>query len=228
MQKSLNSRRSILNTVDQQTIGMVSPAEELTGTDYISTLRPPTIRQRKRQWEQKFRAKTYRGVSPQVHSAVKEAAADQHCSIDQAATAFLEYSLFCYRRGDLDLSLEPALQRGRWTLFPNSDPDGKASRKRRVWSERIWNLKPPKQKEDSKKSQSMTALVKPWKDWPWVGYRMPDAVVQAINELHTDKMVPMGEVVTRLLDHASRAYRAGRLVLTPDEPAQETSRVKSR
>jgi len=201
---------------------MASPAGKAAPNDFLSTLRPPTIRQRNRQWERQFRAKTYRGVSPQVHSAVKEAAADQNCSIDQAASAFLEYSLFCYRRGDRDLSLEPVLRRGRWTLFPIGDPDGEAPRNRMGWSEKIWDLKPPMQKSGSRKSQSTPELVKPWKDWPWVGYRLPGPVVQAVDELRTEKMVSAGEVVTRLLDHASRAYRAGRLVLTSYVPTQET------
>lgn len=182
--------------------------------DFLSTLRMPTTRRRNRRWEQKFKAKTYRGVSPQAHAAVKEAAANQGCSIDQAAVAFLEYALTCYQRGDRDLCLEPEFRCGRWTLYPEWFSHSKLPKNKVVWSENKWDLKPPKSREGIEKSDLDPAPIKPWKDWPWVSYRLPDTVVEAIDKLRIDRTVPAGEVVTRLLEHASRAYCTGRLVLT--------------
>jgi hypothetical protein len=184
--------------------------------DFLSTLRPPTTRRRKRQWEQQFKAKTYRGVSPQAHAAVKQAAADQGCSIDQAATIFLQYGLLCYRRGDKDLCLKPVFRHGRYTLFPDGETDSDAPQQRVGWKEKIWDLQPPRRKERPGRSPSGPVIVKPWKDWPWVGYRLPGGVVNAIDALRIEKMVPTGEVVTRLLEHSSWAYQTGRLILTPE------------
>lgn len=228
MLKSHPSRRNVLENPTGETLEnqLGDPSRSLSGTgsiDFLSTLRLPTARRRNRRWEQKFKAKSYRGVSPQVHAAIKEAAANQGCSIDQAAVAFLEYALSCYQRGDQDLCLEPKLRRGRWTLYPEWLNDSKPPKNKIVWSEKNWDLKPQKPKDRLEKNHLDLAPVKPWKDWPWVSYRLPDTIVKAIEELRIGIMVPSGEVVTRLLDHASRAYRSGRLVLTMDEPAQVTS-----
>jgi hypothetical protein len=219
MTKPSNSRRSILNTSVGETPGcqtgeMDSPTVKAASIDFLSTLRMPAIRQRKRQWEQQFKTKTYRGVSPQAHAAVKKAASEQGCSIDQAATAFLEYALYCHQRGDKNPSLEPVLRSGRWTLFPNSETTQSTPRIKVGWTERIWDLKPPNSMPKSNKIPANPALVKPWRDWPWVGYRLPGSVVLAVDRLRIDMMVPAGEVVTLLLGHAFQAYCTGRLVLT--------------
>jgi hypothetical protein len=128
----------------------------------------------------------------------------------------VEYALYCYRRSDRDLSLEPVLRRGRWTLYPDGEPDTEATRQGISWKEKIWDLQPPRRKERPGKSQSDPAMVKPWKDWPWVGYRLPGAVVKAIDALRIEKMGPAGEVVTQLLEHSSHAYQTGRLILIPE------------
>ena len=220
MAKRPHTRRSLRNAPVIESINFQAGEESTQLPDHpprdlISLLRPATIRQRKREWERSNKTKTYRGVSPLAHTAVKEAASENGCSIDQAATAFLEYAVYCQQRGDTDLSLEPVLRRGRWTLFPNNETGSASPRQKVGWSEKIWELKTPKTKDKSTKPAVNPAPVKPWRDWPWVGYRLPGAVVQAIDSLRFDKNVPAGEVVTRLLEHASKAYRAGRLVLTP-------------
>ena len=53
------------------------------------------------------------------------------------------------------------------------------------------------------------------KSVPAVSYRIPHGVHMDLCSLATDLAVPVGEVVTHLLRHGLKSYRAGRLKLTP-------------
>ena len=63
-------------------------------------------------------------------------------------------------------------------------------------------------------------MVRPWKDWPVVAYRLSDDLVQAVTGLCKSKAAARGEVLSRLLMYALDAYETGRLVLevVTDQP----------
>lgn len=162
---------------------------------------------RSRGWEASRRSEqvSYRGVPPKTHQAMKEIAESLEVRVDDVARAFLEFSLACYQRGEIEI--EPVLDAGRRTLFPT--PGG--WNQHAGWSEKRWNLepvhRPARKKADKEHSQAWRRLVT---------YRgIPQPIQNWVRSLQQQKQAPTGEIVTRLLHHALAAYQNGRLVLTP-------------
>ena len=182
--------------------------EESASDPHLSWLPTAEKRPRDRTWEQANPAMTFRGVPPELHTAIKEVAKDLQVNVDDVARAFLEYSLRCYEMGRL--RIEPVLHQ-KLTLFPEG--------RRAGWyeAEPGRGSPPVKTKKPSDKKN------KPWQFR--VSYRLPPEFRQVLRRLRQQKSVPVGELVTTLLDHALEAYHQGKLVLMPaakDEPALQT------
>jgi len=114
----------------------------------------------------------------------------------------------CYQRGDF--AIEPQLERGRRTLFPDAHGGSQAA----GWAERRGDPHPPAGRRVSKRRN-----LQAWRRL--VTYRgIPLFVQGSIRELHLEKQAPMGEIVTRLFQHALDAFRSGRLLLHPQPRAR--------
>ncbi len=183
-------------------------------TSVIEQLRVAEAKQRDRSWEKKTanRPTTYRGVPPKLQAAIKEIAADLQVNVDDVGRAFLEFGLQCYQQGEIRMTA--VLSNQRLTLFPATDAWG--SKPRPGWFEQVWKARSPDpgtKQRNRRKADASTE--KPWQ-WPRVSYRgLPDELKTAIQELHQQHHVPVGEVITLLLGHALDAYQSGRLVLNP-------------
>jgi hypothetical protein len=157
---------------------------------------PP--KERNREWEKHHKPKHYRGVPAEVRNRVKEVAQELGVSVDEAARAFIEYSLMCVQRGSLTLSGTPSQRRVRMTLYPFTGAG---------WAENGWTPNPPRRTR--KQSGQQPAL---WREAAY--YRLPDELHEQVKSLAKD-IYPVGEVVTVLLKHGIESYDNGVLVLTP-------------
>ena len=173
--------------------------DEQASDPHLSWL--PTVEKhaRDRRWEQAHQAMTFRGVLPPLHTAVKELAEHLQVNVDDVARAFLEYGLRCYELGRL--KVEPVLHE-KLTLFPEG--------KRPGWYEAVPENRAPRSAEKRATSKQKT---KPWQFR--VSYRLPLEIRLAVDKLRTQKNVPVGEIVSVLLDFALKAHQHGQLVLTP-------------
>jgi len=172
---------------------------------------------RRRDWEEQHKARAFRGVAPNVHAAIRAAAENEQYSVDEIAQAFLDFSLQCCRRGEIEL--QPVLSNQRRTLFPEAEQHGnKPGKKPRLqWTEKTWGLKPPKKRARNART-GMEG--RPWKDWPVVAYRLSSDLFNAIVQIGLDQDIRRGELVSKLLMHALDAYEVGRLVIV-SETAEE-------
>ena len=181
----------------------------------VEQLRLVEKKPRDRSWERLASNRTmlFRRVPPGLREAIKEIAESLHVRVDDVARAFLEFSLACYQEGDLQV--QPVLSEGQMTLFPITGENwGKSSRP--GWYEKVWEQQPPA--KTARRPRQDTAQEKPWK-WQ-VSYRgLPAALQAALREIHQANSIPLGDVATLFLGHALDAYRAGRLVLSP-QPRQ--------
>lgn len=173
--------------------------EQQSSDPHLSWLPTAEKRSRDRRWEQTHQAMTFRGVLPSLHTAIKELAEYLQVNVDDVARAFLEYSLRCYELGRL--KIEPVLHQ-KLTLFPEG--------KRAGWYEAGPGNRAP---SSSEKRATPKQKAKPWQFR--VSYRLPLEIRLAVDKLRTQKNVPVGEIVSVLLDYALKAYQRGQLVLTP-------------
>lgn len=204
----MTRRSALISSHFGQHIGPNNRPEESASDPHLSWLPTAEKRPRDRTWEQANPAMTFRGVPPELHKAVKEIAQDLQVNVDDVARAFLEYSLRCYELGRL--KIEPVLHQ-KLTLFPEGKCAG--------WYEAEPGTgNPPVKSKKPSPKQSKT--------WQFrVSYRLPPEFRQVLVRLRQQKNVPVGELVTTLLDHALQAYQQGQLVLVPaakDEPALQT------
>lgn len=188
------------------------PANRRGLTDLSETTMPDTTdlfaqpRTRTRTWDRCNRAHAFRGIPPNTQAAVRAVANNHTITVDQAAQALLSYALSCIWNGTL--KLEPVLEYGQSTLFPNT----RFSRSRKVvhWSEKSWGLTPPKKKPHKVKQEGE---VRPWRDWPVVAYRLEPETLERLSQLWKKHQLRRGEFVSYLLQHSLDAYESGKLVL---------------
>lgn len=155
---------------------------------------------RNRQWEKAHRPYRYVNVPLEVREEVLALAEHLHVPADDVAHAFFEYGFECIDEGKLQLKAQPNPLGRKMTLFLQKQVGA-------------WN-------EATGPQQDITARRKKrvernQKSVPAVSYRIPHGVHMDLCSLATDLAVPVGEVVTHLLRHGLKSYRAGRLKLTP-------------
>lgn len=175
-----------------------------TGDLHLGWLPAAEKSARDRRWEQDHPAATYRGVPPELHTQLKTIANELEVTLDDVARAFLEFGLWCFDQGELQI--EPVLNQ-KLTLFPKG---------KRGWYENGDASKPSAR---TKKRRAETPRA--WR-FPRVSYRLPTVVREQLDELRQQKHVPIGEVLTLLFSHALADYENGRLVLQP-QPRQPAS-----
>ncbi|MEA3351171.1 MAG: hypothetical protein U9Q82_11155 [Chloroflexota bacterium] len=161
----------------------------------------PEKRDRDRGWEKSNRAYSYRSVAPEIHKAILTLAEDLMVTVDEVAEAFVQYSIFCIERGELQVEAYIKPKARRMTLFP----DGEAG-----WQEVSWDPTSPTNK---KKRQNKNEKKQPWKKV--TSYRIDKKSHAIIRQLADEHNIPTGEVVTLLFGHSLNAYRSGKLLLKP-------------
>lgn len=106
---------------EQGKSGRRDPFALIGGEPAASLPGPEPKGRRNRQWEEEQRRGaycqvSYRAMPVEVRDQVRAVAAELYVSADQVARAFLEYAAAAYARGDL--VLEPVLDAGKLTLYP--------------------------------------------------------------------------------------------------------------
>ena len=155
---------------------------------------------RNRQWEKAHRPYRYVNVPLEVREEVLALAEHLHVPADDVAHAFFEYGLDHVDEGKLQLKAQPNPFGRKMTLFPQKQVG--------AWNEATGPQQdiPVRRKRKVERKQ---------KSIPAVSYRIPHGVHMELCSLAEGLAVPVGEVVTQLLRHGLKSYRAGRLKLTP-------------
>ncbi|MBK8783948.1 MAG: hypothetical protein IPO22_19650 [Anaerolineales bacterium] len=155
---------------------------------------------RNRQWEKAHRSYRYVNVPLEVREEVLALAEYLHVPADDVAHAFFEYGLDCVNEGKLQLKAQPNPLGRKMTLFPQKQVG--------AWEEAEGPQRdiPARRKRKVERKQ---------KSVPAVSYRIPHGVHMDLCSLAAELAVPVGEVVTHLLRHGLKSYRAGWLKLTP-------------
>ena len=95
------------------------PAEPSDAIPQILQRRPSRAK-RNRDWERTQYRVTYRGISPELHEALKAIAIELSVPVGDVARAFLEHGLEAYKSGDLVLAPRPRLSaHNNMTLYPS-------------------------------------------------------------------------------------------------------------
>lgn len=155
---------------------------------------------RNRQWEKTHRPYRYVNVPLEVREEVLALAEHLHVTADDVARAFFEYGLDRVDEGKLQLKTQPNPLGRKMTLFPQ--------RQAGAWEEAEGpqrDIPARRKRKNERRGKSI----------PAVSYRIPRSVHMDLSSLAMELAVPVGEVVTLLLQHGLNAYRAGRLKLTP-------------
>jgi hypothetical protein len=155
---------------------------------------------RNRGWEKAHRSYRYVNVPLEVREEVLALAEHLHVPADDVAHAFFEYGFECVDEGNLLLTVQPNPLGRKMTLFPQKQIG--------AWEEAEGPQRdiPARRKKKVERKQ---------KSVPAVSYRIPQGVHMDLCSLAAELAVPVGEVVTHLLRHGLKFYRAGRLKLTP-------------
>lgn len=94
------------------------PVEPTEAIPQILRLRPSKAK-RNRDWERTQYRVTYRGISPELHAALKAIAVKLSVPVGDVARAFLEHGLEAYERGELALAPRPRFSvHSNMTLYP--------------------------------------------------------------------------------------------------------------
>ena len=155
---------------------------------------------RNRQWEKTHRPYRYVNVPLEVREAVLALAEHLYVTADDVARAFFEYGLDRVDEGKLQVKAQPNPFGRKMTLFPQKQVG--------AWEEATGPQQdiPARRKKRVERKQ---------KSVPAVSYRIPHGVHMDLCSLAAELAVPVGEIVTLLLQHGLKSYRAGRLKLTP-------------
>jgi hypothetical protein len=121
-------------------------------------------------------------------------------TVDEVARAFVEYGVKCVGEEKLHLRARPNPLGRKMTLFPKERAKG--------WQE---TNGAPREIPARKKKQSRQGK----RVYPAVSYRLPEKVHDDISGLAMDLDVPLGDVVSFLLQSGLDAYRSGKLSLKP-------------
>ena len=155
---------------------------------------------RNRQWEKAHRSYRYVNVPLEVREDVLALAEHLHVPAGDVAHAFFEYGFECVDEGKLSFTAQPNPLGRKMTLFPQKqigageEADGPQR-----------DIPARKKRKVERKKKSILA----------VSYRIPPSVHMDLCSLAEELAVPVGDLVTHFLGHGLKAYRAGRLKLTP-------------
>jgi hypothetical protein len=155
---------------------------------------------RNRKWEREHRPYRYVNVSVELREQVLALAEHLEVTVDEVARAFIEYGIDCVDEEKLHLRAQPNPYGRKMTLFPKERAKG--------WQET--NDAPREIPVRRKRRIKQTKKV-----YPAVSYRLPEKVHDDICSLAMDLDVPLGDVVSSLLQYGLDAYRNGRLSLKP-------------
>ena len=155
---------------------------------------------RNRKWEKEHRPYRYVNVPTELREQVLALAEHLEVTADEVARAFVEYGVECVDEEKLQLRAQPNPYGRKMTLFPKERAKG--------WHE---TNDAPREIPARKKKRSGQAK----RVYPAVSYRLPEKVHADICGLAMDLDVPLGEVVSFLLQHGLDAYRSGKLSLQP-------------
>ncbi len=155
---------------------------------------------RNRKWEKEHRPYRYVNVSVELREQVLALAKHLGVTADEVARAFVEYGVECVNEEKLHLRAQPNPHGRKMTLFP----------KERAKSWQQTNDAPREIPTRKKKRMSKAKKV-----YPAISYRFPAKVHNDICSLAMNLDVPLGDVVSFLLQHGLDAYRSGKLSLQP-------------
>ena len=155
---------------------------------------------RNRKWEKEHRPYRYVNVSVELREQVMALAKHLEVTADEVARAFVEYGVECVNEEKLYLRAQPNPHGRKMTLFPKERVKG---------CHEVNDV--PKEIPVRKKKQMSKAK----KVYPAVSYRFPTKVHNDICGLAMNLDVPLGEVVSFLLQNGLNAYRSGKLSLKP-------------
>ena len=155
---------------------------------------------RNRQWEKTHRSYRYIKVPLEVREEVLTLAEHLHVPASDVAHALFEYGFECVDEGKLQLTAQPNPLGRKMTLFPQKQIG--------AWEE----AQGPQRDIPARKKRKVESRQK---SVPAVSYRIPPGIHTDLCSLTEELAVPVGEIVTHFLRHGLRAYRAGRLKLTP-------------
>lgn len=155
---------------------------------------------RNRGWEKAHRPYRYINVPLGVREDVLALAEHLHVPASDMAHAFFEYGFDCVDEGKLSLTAQPNPLGRKMTLFPQKQIG--------AWEE----AEGPQRDVPARKNKKVE---RKQKSVPAVSYRIPPGIHTDLCSLAEEFAVPVGEVVTFFLRHGLKAYRAGRLKLTP-------------
>ena len=155
---------------------------------------------RNRRWEKKHRPYRYVNVSVELREQVLGLAEHLGVTADEVARAFVEYGVECVDVEKLRLRAQPNPFGRKMTLFPKEHAKG--WRKTNESPREI----PARKKKRSKQAKRV---------YPAVSYRLPKKAHDDIRRLAMDLGVPLGDVVSFLLQYGLDAYRGGKLSLQP-------------
>jgi len=155
---------------------------------------------RNRQWEKAHRPYRYVNVPLEIREEVLALAEHLRVPADDVAHTFFDYGLDRVGEGKLQLKAQPNPLGRKMTLFPQKQIG--------AWEEAEGPQQdiPARRKKRVERNQ---------KSVPAVSYRIPPGVHMELCSLAEGLAVPVGEVVTHLLQHGLKSYQAGRLKLTP-------------
>ena len=160
-------------------------------------LRKAKPRKRNRCWERQHQSHkaVYRGVDPKLALQIKSIAGDLQIPEGEVARAVIEYALYWYEQGDLELRSRPNPYRMRMTLSPNSHAlhhENRATKPRQKQSEALWKV------------------ITTWRGFP------PELKRELADLASDDGLnVPVGELITALLRFGLKAYERGQLMIEP-------------
>ena len=155
---------------------------------------------RNRKWEKEHRPYRYVNVSVELREQVLALAEHLEVTVDEVARAFVEYGVECVDEEKLQLRAHPNPHGRKMTLFPKERAKG--------WQEA--NESPREIPARSKKRSRQAKRF-----YPAVSYRLLKKVHDDICRLAMDLGVPLGEVVSFLLQYGLDAYHSGKLSLKP-------------
>lgn len=155
---------------------------------------------RNRKWEKEHRPYRYVNVPTELREQVLALAEHLGVTADEVARAFIEYGIECVDEEKLKLRALPNPYGRKMTLFPNERAKG--------WHE---TNDAPKDIPTRKKKRTKQAK----RVYPAVSYRLPEKVHDDICGFAMDLDVPLGDIVTFLLQYGIEAYRSGKLSLEP-------------
>lgn len=155
---------------------------------------------RNRKWEKEHRPYRYVNVSVELREQVLALAEHLEVTVDEVARAFIEYGIECVNEEKLHLRAQPNPHGRKMTLFPKERVKG-------------WHEANDVPKEIPARKKKQMSKVK--KVYPAVSYRLSEKVHEDICGLARKLDVPLGDVVSFLLQYGLDAYCSGKLNLKP-------------